>query len=102
MNKVILIGRLCQKPERREINDKTLIKFTLAVNRRFDHETADFIACQAWGTTAVFIEKYFDKGDSIAIMGEIRTSNYEKDGKKRTSTDVLIDEAYFTGSSLKR
>ena len=31
MNKVILIGRLCQKPERREINDKTLIIFTLAV-----------------------------------------------------------------------
>lgn len=102
MNKIILIGRLTYKPEKRIIDDKTLISFTLAVNRRFDHKAADFIPCEAWGTTAIFIENFFDKGDSIAILGELRTGSHVKDGQKQFSAKVIIDEAYFTGSSLKR
>lgn len=103
MNKVILMGRLTKDPEMRQTQQGTSVcRFSLAVNRRFAKEgqmTADFINCTAWRNTADFISKYFHKGNMIAVVGSLNTSSWEgQDGKKQYSMDVLVDEAYFTGS----
>ena len=35
----------------------------------------------------------------IAVVGSIQTSSWDdKDGKRQYSTEVVVDEAYFTGS----
>ena len=103
MNKVVLMGRMTKDPEMRQTQSGVSVcRFTLAVNRRFAKEgqmTADFINCTAWRQQADFIAKYFQKGNMIAIVGNIQTSTWEgQDGKKQYSTDILVDEAYFTGS----
>ena len=103
MNRVILMGRMTKDPEMRQTQSGVSVcRFTLAVNRRFAKEgqmTADFINCTAWRQQADFISKYFQKGNMIAIVGSIQTSTWEgQDGKKQYSTDILVDEAYFTGS----
>ena len=95
MNQVIIIGRLCDTPELKENNGKEYTRFTLAVDRSWDKETADFINCTAFNKTAVFISKYFGKGSKIAITGRIQTSSYEKDGKKYYSSDVVVNTAEF-------
>lgn len=104
MNKVILMGRLTKDPEIRYTQNNTPVcSFTLAVDRRFSKDKqADFISCQAWQKTAEFISKYFQKGSMIAVVGRIQTRTWEdNEGKKRYVTEVIVDEAYFTGSKSK-
>lgn len=58
MNKVILIGRLCDEPDVRYSqgdNPTAVARYRLAVNRRFKREgeaEADFIGCVAFGRNA--------------------------------------------------
>lgn len=106
MNKVILMGRLARDPEMRQTpTGSTVARLTIAVNRRFsrdNEQTADFISCVAWNQTAEFICKYFRKGSMIAITGRIQTRSWDgQDGKKQYATDVVIEEAYFTGSKTE-
>ena len=99
MNKVILKGRLTATPElKRTVSDIFVTDFSIAVNRRFNKETTDFINCQAWRTTAEFICKYFEKGQEIAVVGELHNDKWEKDGETRYTSRVSVDEVYFCGS----
>lgn len=103
MNKVILMGRLTRDPEMRQTpNGVSVCSFSIAVNRRFAKEgqqTADFINCTAWRQQAEFICKYFGKGAMIAVVGSLQSRSWEnQEGKKQYSTDVVVDEVYFTGS----
>lgn len=103
MNKVTLMGRFTRDPEMRQSQQGTpVVSFTLAVDRRFAREgqqTADFISCVAWSKLAEFICKYFQKGSMIALCGRIQTRTYDdKDGKRQYVTEVVAEEAYFTGS----
>jgi len=105
MNKAILMGRLTRDPEMRYSQSATPVavcRFSLAVNRRFKRDSepdADFINCVAFGKTGEFIEKYFKKGMMLSLTGRIQVSSYDdKQGQKRWSTDVIVEEAYFTES----
>ena len=106
LNKVILMGRLTRDPELSQTpTGVTVARFSIAVNRRFAKEgqqQADFINCTAWRQQAEFICKYFKKGSMIAVVGSIQTRSWDgADGKKQYATDVVIDEAYFTGSKAE-
>ncbi len=104
MNKVILMGRLTKDVEMRQTpNGVSLARFSIAVTRRFKNSNgeydADFINCVAWRQTGEFIARYFQKGSMIAIVGSIQTRSWDgNDGKKQYATEVIVDEAYFTGS----
>jgi single-strand DNA-binding protein len=101
LNVVILQGRLTKDPELAVTpNGVSVTRFSLAVDRKFKKEgqsTADFINCIAFRNTAEFVKKYFTKGQMVNIHGSIQTSNWEKDGKKNYSTDVMVDEVHFCG-----
>jgi single-strand DNA-binding protein len=101
MNKVVLIGRLTKDPELRFTPGAgtAVTTLTLAVDRRIKKEgqpEADFINCVAFGKTAEIMAQYLSKGRLIGVSGWIRTGNYEaKDGTRRYTTDVYIDEFQF-------
>lgn len=100
-NKVILGGRITADVEQQATpNGVTVVKFTIAINRRGSKDgQTDFIDCVAWRQTAEFISKYFSKGASICIVGELQKRSYDdKDGKKRYITEVIVNEAYFVDS----
>lgn len=101
MNKVILLGRLTKEPELRQTTSGTAVcNINIAVKRRFakdGQQNADFINCTAFGSNAEFICRYFTQGTPIAIVGELRIDNYEKDGIRRYTTSVIIDEVHFAG-----
>lgn len=107
MNKVILIGRLTADPELRQTqNGTSFCKFTVAVSRKFANKDtgereADFISCQAWRQTAEFINRYFKKGQMIAVEGTLRTGSYQDKNHSDVThytTDVLVENVEFCGS----
>ena len=100
INKVILGGRLTNQPELKQTPQGVCVTtFSIAVNRRGKKDEADFINCVAWRQTAEFITKYFGKGSSICIVGQIQTRSWnDNNGNKRYATEVIADEAYFVDS----
>jgi single-strand DNA-binding protein len=101
INKVILGGRLTADVEQQATpNGVAVAKFTIATNRRGSKDgQTDFISCVAWRQTAEFISKYFGKGSSICVVGEIQTRSWtDKDGGKRYATEVIVNEALFVDS----
>ena len=106
MNKVILMGRLTRDPDVRYSageNSTAVARYTLAVDRRFrrdgDSATADFIGCVAFGKAGEFAEKYFKKGQMVSIIGRLQVRSWDdNEGKKRWSTDVVVEEQYFAES----
>ncbi|WFS86159.1 single-stranded DNA-binding protein [Clostridium phage vB_CpeS-17DYC] len=71
MNQVNLLGRLSKDVDYRTGNTN-IARFTLAVNRKFKRDEADFINCIAFGKTADIINQYFSKGSQIAISGNTK------------------------------
>lgn len=52
----------------------------------------------AFDKRAETIAQYFTKGKPIAITGNIRTGSYDaKDGTKRYTTDVVVENFEFIG-----
>lgn len=104
MNKVAIMGRFTKDVDLRHTQSGIAVaNFTLAVNRRFvkqeEERKADFINCIAWRNQAEFCEKYFKKGQQMAVIGRLETSSYEDtEGKRRYKTDVIVEEIYFAGS----
>lgn len=105
MNKVILMGRLVSNPEVRYSQGAepvAVARYTLAVNRRFKRQgepEADFIKCIAFGKAGEFAEKYFKKGQLVSVIGRIQVRSWDdNEGKKRWSTEVVIEEQYFAES----
>lgn len=101
LNKVFLQGRLCGEPEAYQMpNGVNRVKFITAVEQDYKgangERNTDFIPCVAWSKTAEFIQKYFHRGDSITIVGQLNSHNFiDKDQKQRISYEVTIDHAYF-------
>lgn len=105
MNKVVLLGRLTRDPEIRISGETTVVRYTLAVNRRFRRDNdpeADFINCVAFGKNGEFAEKYLHQGTKIAVSGRIQTGSYEKDGVKHYITDVIVEEHDFAGNKTEQ
>ena len=97
INKVILGGRLTADPELKQTpQGVSVTTFSIAVNRKGKDAQTDFINCVAWRQTADFICRFFKKGSSICISGSVQTRSYEdKQGNKRTVTEIIANEAYF-------
>ena len=105
MNKVILMGRLTRDPEVRYsqgAQPMAVCRYSLAVNRSYRREgepEADFINVVAFGGRGEFAGKYFRKGMMVAVVGELRISSYDdKEGNRKWSTDVVVNEQHFAES----
>lgn len=95
LNNVCLMGRLTADPRISTTQSGIPVaSLTLAVDRDFG-EGADFVACTSWRKGAEFAEKYLHKGMLIGVQGRLSTSQYEKDGQKRTKSEVTVENFYF-------
>lgn len=103
LNKVILGGRITKDVELKQTTaGVAVVTFSIAVNRKYSgqgQQTADFFDITAWRQTAEFISRYFRKGSSICVAGSLQTRSWEdKNGNKRTVTEIVADEAMFVDS----
>lgn len=102
MNVINIVGRLTADPVLKQTpNGNDVVAFTVAVDRyvKEGKKKADFIPCVAWKNTALFIARYFKKGQFIGLTGHLETRPFEdKDGNNRTAYEVVAQNAFFTES----
>ena len=103
LNRIDIMGRICNDIElRRTGNGVAVASFTVAVERDFKsggEKETDFIDCVAWKQTGEFVQKYFAKGRMIVVSGRLQIRNWnDKDGNKRKTAEVVVDNAYFGDS----
>ena len=92
MNKVMLVGRFVRDPETQQTTSGIKYsRFTIAVDRPFGNNQADFIPVVAWRNQAEFVDNYLRKGALVAIEGAFSSSSYQKDGQNVTRYEVTAD-----------
>lgn len=104
-NKVFLVGRMTSEADIKFLNTQNgeqmaVANFTLAVNRNFKNQAgeyeADFIRCQVRGRQADNLANWTKKGSKIAVVGSIRTRNYEnQQGQRVYITEVDVSEVEY-------
>lgn len=99
LNKIICAGRITKDIELKQTQSGiSACDFTIAINRKNNQET-DFFTCKAFKNNAEFISRYFHKGSSILVIGQMQSRKWQdKQGNERTTTELLVDEAYFVDS----
>lgn len=97
MNKVILTGRLTRDPEvRYSQSGKAVARLSIAVNRAFSKDQADFFNMTAWDKQAEFCGRYMKKGTSVVVEGRIENDNYEdKNGVKHYGVRIQVERIEF-------
>lgn len=104
LNVVAIMGRLVADPELRTTQQGTNVcTFRIACERSYTQKgqqrQADFVDIVAWGKTAEFICKFFQKGSMIAVDGSLQTRHYQgKDGSNRTAVEVVASNISFAGA----
>ena len=105
LNHITIMGRLTRDPElRRTGSGIAVASFRVAVDRDYQpkdgsERKTDFIDCVAWRQTGEFISKYFTKGRMIVVDGRLEMRDWtDKDGNKRTSAEIMVENAYFGDS----
>ena len=104
-NKVQLIGNLGNAPEVKNTEKgKKLAKFSIATNETYYNVKGEKVTetqwhnLIAWGKVAELVEKYLTKGSEVAIEGKLMNNNYtDKDGNKRYSTEIQVNELLLLG-----
>lgn len=107
MNKLEFMGRLTNDVEARYTTDNKMVaSFSIAVNRSYvkqgEERKADFFNIVAFGKQAEFIQKYFSKGQMIALVGRLQNNNYVKEGKTVYQNQIIVEEVFFAGDSKKK
>ena len=106
VNKVILLGNVGRDPEVRYLEKNVAVaNFSLATTERgytMQNGTqvpdrTEWHNIVAWRGLAEIAEKYIKKGAQLYIEGRIQTRTWEKDGIKRSTTDIVAEQIQLVG-----
>jgi single-strand DNA-binding protein len=97
MNQFIITGRLTKDPEVKYTSTQTaMANIVVAVDEYVKGEKkTNFPRISVYGSEAENLALYSGKGLKIAVMGKIRTGQYEKDGKTIYTTDLIADHIEY-------
>lgn len=99
INKVILIGNVGGDPETRYMpNGNAVTNITLATTDSWKdkqtgqlHERTEWSRIVFFGKVAEIAGEYLRKGSQCYIEGRLQTREWEKDGVKRYTTEIVVD-----------
>lgn len=104
MNKITLTGRLTEEPKvtytaGAEPVAHALFNFAvpdmLMKRDEQGNYPTDFFRCTCWNRLAEVVEKHCSKGTKLLIVGSLKNNNYEKDGQKVYSNEIVIESLEF-------
>ncbi|SEQ31749.1 single-strand DNA-binding protein [Ectothiorhodospira magna] len=105
INKVILIGNLGNDPDVKYMpSGAAVANVSLATAERWkDKQTNDWTERTEWhrlvffGRLAEITGEYLRKGSQIYVEGRLQTREWEKDGIKRYTTEIVVNEMQMLG-----
>ena len=115
MNTLTLVGNLTADPELKVVgNGNTVVNFTVAhtprVYDKASNEWKDgeplFMRCSLWREHAENVANSLHRGSRVIVVGKVKQRGYEKDGEKRTTVELEVDEIgptlrYATATPVK-
>jgi len=106
LNHVVMQGRFTAAPEvKTSTSGNQYVNFTIANDGRgaAGDKTTTFARCAAFGKTADFIGKWFNRGDMAIITGRLEIGSYtNKDGVKMTDAKILVSTVDFCGGKREQ
>ncbi len=109
VNKVILVGRLGRDPETRFTSGgQAVANFTIATDETYKdrngerQKRTEWHRLVVWGKQAEVVQKFLKKGSQAYFEGRFQTREWQdKEGQKRTTTEVVVTDFRFLGGSGK-
>lgn len=107
VNKAIIVGRLGKDPEVRSLdNGAKVASFSVATSEVFKDkntgekkENTEWHNIVLWRGLAEIADKYLNKGDLIHIEGKLKTRQWENDGVKQYTTEIVGNNLTMLGKS---
>lgn len=100
-----VVGNLTADPDLRYTpKGDPVATFTVAstprvkVNGEWSDGEPLFLRCQVWRDTAEHVAESLTRGARVVVTGRLKARSYEKDGQKRTVTELEVEEI---GPSLR-
>lgn len=104
VNKVILMGNLGRDPEVRYMpNGEAVANFSIATTDSWKdksgvkQEKTEWHNIVTYRRLAEIAGEYLKKGRPVYIEGRLQTREWEKDGVKRYSTEIIADQLQMLG-----
>lgn len=101
INNVVIQGNLTHDPELKATpNGVSYARFNVAINKKTaQQEITYYIPVVAWRQSAEFLNRYFKRGQQIAVEGELTQRTYtDNDGNKRNVVEVVARQLHFCGN----
>jgi single-strand DNA-binding protein len=105
INKVILVGNLGKDPEVRYLpSGGAVTNVTIATSEQWKDKTSgekkeatEWHRVVFFGKLAEIAGEYLKKGSQVYVEGRLQTREWEKDGVKRYSTEIIASEMQMLG-----
>ncbi len=106
VNKVILIGNCGQDPETRYLPDGGAVtNLSVATSQQWrDRDSGEQKERTEWHRVVFFRRlaeiagEYLRKGSKVYIEGQLRTRQWERDGQKHYTTEIVADQMQMLDS----
>lgn len=96
-----LTGNLTKDPEVRQTGSgKTVANLRVAVNTYGDKTS--YFDLVVWERTAEIAGEYLHKGSAVAVSGRLEQREWEKDGQKRSSVELIVNDLKLPAKGAAR
>src|SRR5579884_2918888 len=99
MNSVSLVGNLATEVELKQVSEKKVASFLLAVDRAGRDGGADFVWVSAWDRQGELCAEYLGKGARVGVEGRIKSRTWEQEGRRRDAIEVVARRIDFLGAA---
>lgn len=103
LNSVFLVGRLVRDAEAGQFQSgSAYANMSLAVNRSHKEneqwiDKASFFDCALYGKRVTALLPYLKKGKQIAVKGYLEQDRWEKDGQKKSTIRIVVEDLQLVG-----
>ena len=104
VNKVIILGNLGNDPETSSMpNGNAVAKVSIATSEKWkkdgqENERTEWHRVVFFGKLAEIVGQYLKKGSKVYVEGQLRTNQWEKDGQKHYTTEIIAREMQMLDS----
>jgi len=105
VNKVILVGRLGQDPELKNVgNGQSVARLNIATSESWNdkngqkQERTEWHRVVVWGRQAENCAKHLAKGRQVYVEGRLQTRKWEDNGQTKYSTEIVANTVQFLGA----